>query len=341
MIIVFSACRVRSKSSKSGSTSTSSTSKYSKNSLELILEKLKGKQVRTTTSTNYLAIWRSFNQFLIKLDKMPNSWEDRTALFCAHLVNEGNQSQTLKSYVSAIKSVLKDDGYYEWNEEKVLLSTLTRACKLENDKLTCRFPIQKGLFELIIFQLRHNLIGQFYLETLYRALFCLAYYGLMRIGELAEGSHAIKACNIHTGTNKDKILVVLYSSKTHGQDSHPQKIKITSIGDKEGNKLNDRTGGSIICPFQAVRDYLKIRGGFIDENENFFVFRDRRSVQPSQVRTVLRECLNSLSLDSSLYNTQSFRSGRTVDLWKGGMSMDRLKSIGRWRSNAVYRYLKL
>ena len=92
---------------------------------------------------------------------------------------------------------------------------LTQACKLRNDHVTCRFPIHKRLLEIILFEINRIgvLQGQFYLKTLYTALFCLAYYGLMRIGELAQGPHSLKACNIHTGMNKNKILIVLYSSK--------------------------------------------------------------------------------------------------------------------------------
>ena len=334
-ILEFIAVKAKSvKSSSSGST------RISKSSMEAIIERLKCKRVRNSTARNYLTIWRNFNQFLIRLDRMPNSWEERTALFCAHIIDGGAQSQTVKSYVSAIKGVLRDDNY-PWNDEKIMISSLTRACRLENDTLMCRLPIQKGLFELILFELKRELDGQFYLLTLFRALFSLAYYGLMRIGELAEGSHTIKASNIHTGTNKNKILIVLYTSKTHGTNCYPQKIKITSEEPTEIG-TNSTCDGKLICPFEAVRSFLRIRGGYINEQENFFIFRDKTTIQPKQVRTILRNCLESLGLNPVLYNTHSFRIGRTVDLWKNNkLSLQELKQIGRWRSNAVYRYLKL
>ena len=318
--------------------SSSGSSRLSRHHMEAIMEKLKNKRVRNSTSKNYLSIWRNFNHFLIRLDKMPKAWEDRTALFCAHLIDNGAQSQTVKSYVSAIKGVLKDDGYTEWSDQKILLSSLTRACRLVNDKLYCRLPIQKGLFELLLFEVKRMLPGQFYLQTLYKALLCLAYYGLMRIGELTFGPHAVKACNIHIGTNKDKILIVLYTSKTHGVYSYPQKIKITAVKPKTTTKLHT----NLICPFDTVRNYLRIRGGYFDDEENFFVFRDKSPVQAGQVRSILKTCLEKLNLNPSLYNTHSFRSGRTVDLWKyNNYTIDQLKQVGRWSSNAVYKYLKL
>ena len=274
-------------------------------------------------------MWRIFNQFLIKLDARPATWEDRVALFCAHIIDNGAQSQTVRSYVSAIKIVLKLDGH-TWDDSKVLINCLTKACRVQNDKLKCRLPIQKGLFEMILFELKRTLSGQVYLQTMYRALFCLGYYGLMRIGELAEGVHSMKACNIHIGINKNKILVILYTSKTHSLAMYPQKIKIEQLSEE----------GQLICPFQAIRSFLAIRGGYESDGENFFIFRDGTNVLPDQVRNILRGCLLNLNLNAALYDTHSLRIGRSCDLARYNWPLERIKTAGRWRSNAVYRYLR-
>ena len=268
---------------------------------------------------------------------MPKSWEEHTSLFCAYLVDKGTQSQTVKSYVSAIKAILIDDNY-PWCDNKILLNTITKACRLKNDVLYCRMPITQKLLEIIIFELKRILKDQQYLLILYRSLFLLAYYGLMRVGELALGPHSVKACNVHIGTNKDKIMLVLYTSKTHGVYCNPQKIKITALGEG-GSNAQDNNG--LICPFKSCRDYLSIRDPYEKDDENFFVLRDRTPVTPSQVRVVLRNCLTSLNLNPSLYNTQSCRIGRASDLLlRHHWTVDRIKTAGRWRSSAVFRYLK-
>ena len=56
-----------------------------------------------------------------------------------------------------------------------------------------------------------------------------AYYGLFRIGELTFSEHAVRAKDVHVGTNKKKMLFVLHSSKTHDKGSKPQLIKVTSM----------------------------------------------------------------------------------------------------------------
>ena len=141
----------------------------------------------------------------------------------AHLINEGMQSSTVKSYISAIKHTLIDDEY-PWDDNKVLLTSLTHACKLVNDKVRTRLPIQWGLLELILFEIQCKFMqydSQPYLCILYQAMFALGYYGLMRIGELTLSPHTVKAKNVHLAHNKDKLLIVLYSSKTHDSGSVP------------------------------------------------------------------------------------------------------------------------
>ena len=130
-------CRVE--TSCDSSSVSSLSSRLSVEYIKSVLVKLQNKQTRDSTAKNYLCIWRHLNQFLIKLDTkdVNMSWEQKTALFGAYLVDNGVQSTTLKSYFSAIKHVLKQDGY-EWNDKKALLSSLVRGCKLQNDAVKIR-----------------------------------------------------------------------------------------------------------------------------------------------------------------------------------------------------------
>ena len=92
----------------------------------------------------YMHIWRQFNAFVISLDKKPHVWEDRVSLYVGYLIDKGLQSATIKTYVSAIKRILTDDGY-KWNSTHVLLTALTKACRIINDRVYTRLAIQCGL----------------------------------------------------------------------------------------------------------------------------------------------------------------------------------------------------
>ena len=144
----------------------------------------------------------------------------------AHLIELGRQSSTIKLYISAIKCILKQDKY-AWDDGKACLVSLTKACKLQNDQFKTRLPITLGLLEVILFEINRVFSSQYYMCTLYKAMFALSYYSLFHVGELVLGPHQIKAKDIHLVDNKPKLLVVLHSSKTHGTYSRPQKVRIT------------------------------------------------------------------------------------------------------------------
>ena len=229
---------------------------------------------------NYISVWRQFNNFIIKLDELPESWEDRVTLFGAVLVDSGIQSSTLRSYFSAIKCMLVDDGY-KWDQNKVLVNTLTRTCKCVNDVVRTRLPIQKSLLEMLCFKIECTYAAQPYLERMFKAFFLLLYYGLFRIGELAWSQHAVRAKDVHIANNKDKMLFVLYTSKTHGLESKPQKIKISSV--QSMNKLNSGNIKRFFCPFASSREYLAVRGNSLTEQDPFFILSDNSPVTPALV----------------------------------------------------------
>ena len=272
-------------------------------------------------------------KFIIRLDEKPTTWEYAISLYGTYLYSRGIKSSTIKSYVSAISKKLAADDYHI-NHKKVLLSVLTRTCKLKNDEVMHRFPIKLSLLELLLSELERKFVKQPYLEILYKALFVLAYYGLMRIGELALGDHSVKAKDVYSADNKNKILLVLHSSKTHGKESLPQTISIT---ENENAKTADDL---MYCPFKITNKFLDFKGSYKHDDENLFTFRDGTPVKPEHVRTVLRELLKKLNLNEQLYDTHSFRIGRATDLFKSGFSLEYIKRVGRWKSNAVYRYLR-
>ena len=207
-------------------------------------------------------------QFYIRLDVKPTKWEDRIILFTAFLVENKLQSSTVKSYLSTIRAVLAVEGF-KLSEDSFLLTSLTRACQLNNNRVIHRFPIYRDLLGLLLRELTLEFEEkqQIYLLKLYRAMFVAAYYGLLRAGEIALGPHELLAKDVHIGKNKEKFLFILWTSKTHTAGSKPQMIKITSqpvakaILHKKQN-----------CPFAILREYVAIHPHSLQDTEQFFVF---------------------------------------------------------------------
>ena len=326
----------RRKKKSSDTTSSSGTSRISASSMKNILDSLLQQQTRVSTAKTYFSIWRQFNKFLINLDVMPQSWEDRTSLYIAYLIDKGMQSGTVKSYVSGIKKTLLKINY-NWDDKQVLLTSLTRACKLKNDMVKTRLPIYCGLLEMILYEVGRMFSKQPYLEILYKTLFALGYYGLLRVGELTHSQHMIKARDVSLGVNKDKILIVLYSSKTHSEGDRPQKVKIVANLQERSERYIHRH----FCPFNLINDFIKARGtSYETYQEGFFVFKDKSPVTAEQARTVLREAIRRIGLESDLYDMHSLRIGRASDLMKYHYTIDEVKRLGRWKSNVVFKYIR-
>ena len=159
---------------------------------------------------------------------------------------------------------------------------------------------------------------------------------MLRVGEVTNSQHVIRARDVHIATNKDKILLILYSSKTHGKGNRPQKIKITANrDDKKGHYVHRH-----FCPFKLLRRYIKLRGSYMTDAEPLFIFRNNMPVSPDQARAMLKNTLRNLNLDCRSYGMHSFRIGRTTDLIKYNYSMDEVKRLGRWKSNVIFKYIR-
>ena len=159
----------------------------------------------------------------------------------------------------------------------------------------------------------------------------------MRVGEVTQSEHVLKAKDVNIGTNKDKLLFILYSSKTHDKGNRPQRIKINSNRDEKSGHYVHRH----VCPFRIIKEYYNKRGNYKDDDEPFFIFRDGTPVKPCNANAVLKQAIDNLGLDSSLYSMHSFRIGRATDLIRYGYTIEQVKRMGRWRSNAVYKYIRM
>ena len=209
---------------------------------------------------NYYTIWKAFNTFYLKLDNKPNNWEDRIMLFVGYLIKKKCKSTTIQSYICAIKSVLQDVNVTV-HEDTYLLGLLIKACRLKNDQIVHKLPIHRTMVQLIISECikYYEDLGQHYLATLYASIFGAAYFVLLRIGEIAVGSHPILAVNTHIGVNKKKILFVLTTSKTHGKNKKLQMIKITATQNKSNKKsCNQKIKKNTLCPFTLITNYVLV-----------------------------------------------------------------------------------
>ena len=253
------------------------------------------------------------------MDLKPKHWEDRITLFVGYLIDQNKKSQTVKSYISAIKAVLCEINV-KLDPDTFLLSALTRACKFKNDVAKTRLPLRKTMVNVLAHRAWTHFLtnGQRYLAVMYSALISTVYYGLFRIRELTTGSHPIKVTDVHIGRNKKKFLMILRSSKTHSIGDRPQSVKLTSTDRGKHRSSNKRSKPVPVCPFDNLQRYINVRPKFKDPMEPFFVFGDRTPIKPEQFHRVLKQIIQISGFDPKYYEVHGLRTGRAQDLLNMG-----------------------
>ena len=300
------------------------------------MDRLRNQCYHDSTKQNYYRIWKAFSAFYFRLDVKPESWEERIVLFIAHLVEENKQSSTIRSYISGLRAILKQDRV-KLEEDQFLITSLTKAARLRNNCVRLRLPIQKPMLGSLIHRVRNyyeDQLNQPYLSLLYQTILTVGYYGMFRIGELTSGDHAVKADDVHMGTNKDKFMFVLWTSKTHWKDSKLQTVKLSSQYEDRGkchaeDLPKEEEEYPLPCPYELLRIYSKVRGPYHKGgNEPFFVFADGSPVRPVHVRKCLKKALTLAGFQSNVYSFHSLRAGRSQDLLKYRLSVETIKKLG-------------
>ena len=256
--------------------------------LEQTIDALNSKHFKASTRKIYFSVWRQFNEFFVRLDNKPETWEQWLTLFVGYLIENNKQSQTVRSYISAMRAMLAEVDVF-LDDDQFLLAALTRACKFKNDRASMRLPIRKGMLRILLKTTSDFFNGkqQPYLATLYCALISTAYFGLFRVGEITTGSHPVLVQDVHIGRNKKKILFILRTSKTHGVYDPPQSIKITTTKLRPNTKSLDQEkirqmdiDFAEFYPYDILRHYISERPKYIRTSEPFFVFADNSPVTP-------------------------------------------------------------
>ena len=113
-------------------------------------------------------------------------------------------------------------------------------------------------------------------------------------------------------------------------------VKIQSIEQKNPQSCKTKYN----CPFTLLKEYLSVRGPAQNKKEQFFVFSDGSPVTPHHMRTNLKALLSRARFQAKYYDMHSLRIGCATDLLNMGISVETIKKLGRWKSNAVFNYLR-
>ena len=92
------------------------------------------------------------------------------------------------------------------------------------------------------------------------------------------------------------------------------------------------------CPVLFLLDYLSLRG---NRPGPLFLNSDNSPVSRTNFAELLSLSLKACGLDSTCYKGHSFRIGAASFAAERGMSDAQIRALGRWRSNAFLKYIRI
>ena len=129
-------------------------------------------------------------------------------------------------------------------------------------------------------------------------------------------------------------------------------VTITFTSQKNGVRGetigHGRSGHPLLCPVHAlVRLVLQLRLAGAVATTPLNAFRTSPTVPwqyvlPNDITKLMRTAVSLLpdsNLDAQDFSARSTRAGGAMALLCGGIGADRIRLIGRWRSDEIYRYL--
>lgn len=248
-------------------------------------------------------------------------------LFISFCFQKGYSAATIATYVAGVSFQHKIRNI-EDPTNFFLVKKLLEGAKRLRRRPDTRAPILEETLEQICMALPKICFSK-YEFTLFKAAFTLAYFGLLRVSEMAFTTPAyanrpLKFRDVVVEANGQAITITIRFSKTN-QLGTPITLRIPA------------SSNTSICPVESMKQYMSHRP--IDQ-DNIFCHANRAPLTRSQFTGVLAKAIRHCGLPTGKFMSHSFRIGRATTLAMQGIPSDVIKKCGRWQSKAFHTYIR-
>ena len=263
---------------------------------------------------------------------MDTSWPATTTqvmAFVAHLSLNGKASSTIAVRVSAISYI---HNMYGWIDptRHFLIRKMLEGCRRGHKSKDARRPITWEILNRIIPNLRYVCASN-YEACLFQAAFLLAFHGFLRVSEFAAER---KNSPIGRVLARDDVVI---------EESNPRHI-VVRIRYSKTDQYGDTTLISLkenglpnACPIRAMVAFRAVR---TNQPGALFCHANGSPLTRYQVSAVLKKVLVASGIPSAEYGTHSFRIGAATTAALNGVPVEKIKEMGRWRSDAYKCYIR-
>ena len=253
------------------------------------------------------------------------------ALFVAHLFDRRYASSTVNTYVSALGYFHRLAGLRDPTKTFYIIEMLKGYGKIGH-KLDSRLPITLPILVRIMKGLDIFCVSQYDL-FMFKAMCAMAVFAFLRIGEITVSKRDSVNGNLlqldqvskkHSGNGNVVSLIITFSSYKHNYNQNPFSI----VFNRQPKA----------CPVQSFLDYASVRG---IAHGPLFINHDGSPVLRSEFSKMLGSVIRLCNLDPNRYKGHSFRIGAATYAAEQGVSDDKIRHLGRWKSDAFKKYIRI
>ena len=278
--------------------------------------------VSPSTSSQYHRAWQSFISFCAsyRLESLP-AVPSTVALFITFLADASPPSSpaTIASVLSAIGYMHKLSSFLDPTQHFVVRKIL-KGVSNRYGASDLRVPISPAILSDLI-AAASRVSASAYEGKLLSAMFSLMFHAFLRLGEVTSSLHNLLYQNI---VFSDASCDITFSSYKHSS-GRPVTVVVH----------RSRTPS---CPVALLDDFVRSRGA---EPGPLFCYPGALPMSAGRFRTLLGLALLCCGKKDLKITPHSFRIGAATYAAAKGYSDVVIQSMGRWKSAAYRRYVRL
>ena len=242
---------------------------------------------------------------------------NQVAIYVSFLHKHGYAATSIVSFTSAIGYVHRISNVSDPTSSLFIQKLLSATLKLRTT-FDPRLPITLLILQQLVDCLPTT-VSSFVHQKLLRAMFVVAFFGLMRVGEITMAKDKSIPLSISQLSLTQSRATLTITQFKHNKSMRPVSIPLP------------RQDISAICPVQALQDYLLVRG--LGPGP-LFAFPGLTPVPREFFVKHLKVTLSFCGFPWDRYKSHSFRIGGASYYADLGFSDSQLRLLGRWGSNA-------
>jgi len=258
--------------------------------------------------------------------------------FVTYLANQNISHSTIKVYLAGVRQLhVKRREHMPLFNSMPCLNQVLRGIKIRQSKSSTtnhqpRLPITpEALLRIKNTWEREGLDND---KVMLWAAFTTCFFGFLRSGEVG----------LETNGAFDPTRDLTPQDVEVDNLDHPKLLKLHLKHSKtdpysEGSDIFIARTNDELCPVAALLSWLTQRNG--DQRGPLFCFKSGAPLTRSTLVIRLKRALSAAGIDPTRFAGHSFRIGAATTAAKKGVADSTIKRLGRWKSAAYLRYIKL